>query len=129
MSQGELPMRVVGLVLLCDPDGALRCLLRDDVGLGDAFAPGRAFTSILDLASFSKGLNFLTTLRAQPVLDDWELQIRIGSMPQTMHLVGSVIPDGLLIVAAPQRQHLDRLCAEVAETAEELTESSRMQLR
>jgi signal transduction histidine kinase len=46
-----------------------------------------------------------------------------------MHLVGSVIPDGLLIVAAPQRQHLDRLCAEVAETAEELTESSRMQLR
>lgn len=129
MSQRELSMQVVGLALLCDPDGTLRCLLRDDVGLGDAFAPGRAFTSILDLGSFNKGLNFLTTLRAQPVLDDWELQIQIGSKPQTMHWVGRVIPDGLLIVAAPQRQHLDRLCAEVAETAEELTESSRRQLR
>jgi len=53
MSQRELPMQVVGLALLCDPDGTLRCLLRDDIGLGDAFAPGRAFTSILDLGSFS----------------------------------------------------------------------------
>lgn len=129
MSQRELPMRVVGLALLCDPDGTLCCLLRDDVGLGDAFTPGRAFTAILDLASFHKGLNFLATLRTQPVLNDWELQIRIGIKPQTMHWVGRATPDGLLIVAAPQRQHLDRLCAEVAETAEKLTESSRKQLR
>jgi two-component system OmpR family sensor kinase len=129
MSQGDLPIPVVGLALLCNPDGTLRCLLRDDVGVGEVFVPGRAFTSILDLGSFSKGLTFLATLLAQQAVDDWELQILIGSKPHTMHLVGRVTSDGLLIVAAPRRQHQERLCAEVAETAEGLTESSRLRLR
>ena len=129
MSQRDVPMPAAGLALLCNPDGTLRCLLRDDVGLREAFVPGRTFTSILDLGSFHKGLDFFATLRAQQAVDDWELQILLGSKPHTMHVLGRVTPDGLLIVATPWRQHLERLCAEVAETAEELTESSRLRVR
>lgn len=129
MSQGNVPMPVMGLALLCNPDGTLRSLLRDDVGLGEAFVPGRAFTSILDPGSFNKGLNFFATLRAQQAVDDWELHIRLGNKSQTMHLSGRVTPDGLLIVAALWEQHLTRLCAEVAETTAELTEPSRVQVR
>jgi signal transduction histidine kinase len=129
MSQRNMPMQVVGLALLCNPDGTLRDLLRDNVGLKEAFVPGRAFTSILDLGSFNKGLNFLAMLWAQQAVDDWELQIRLGSKPQTLYLLGRVTPDGLLIVATPWRQHLNRLCAEVVETAGELTEASRQRVR
>jgi two-component system OmpR family sensor kinase len=129
MSQRDVPLPVVGLALLCNPDGTLRSLLRDDIGLGAAFVPGRAFTSILDLGSFHKGLTFFATLWAHQVVDDWELQIRLENKPHTMHVRGRVTPEGLLIVAAPWRQHLERLCAEVAETAEELTDSSRLRGR
>ena len=129
MSQRDLPVPVIGLALLCNPDGTLRSLLRDDIGLGEAFVPGRAFTSILDLGSFNKGLNFLATLRAHQAADNWELQILLRNKPQTMHLAGRVIPDGLLIVATPWYQHLARLCAEVAETAEGLTALSRLQIQ
>jgi hypothetical protein len=44
-------------------------------------------------------------------------------------VLGRVTPEGLLIVATPWRQHLARLCAEVAETAEELTDASRLRVR
>jgi two-component system, OmpR family, sensor kinase len=129
MSQSDVPLPVGGLALLCNPDGTLRALLRDDVGLGAAFVPGRAFTSLLDLGSFHKGLTFFATLRAHQVVDDWELQIRLENKPHTMHVLGRVTPEGLLIVATPWRQHLARLCAEVAETAEELTDASRLRVR
>ena len=129
MSQRDVPLPVVGLALLCNPDGTLRSLLRDDLGLGAAFVPGRAFTSLLDLGSLHKGLTFLATLRAHQVVDDWELQIRLENKSHTMHVLGRVTPEGLLIVAAPWRQHLERLWAAVAETAEALTDSSRLRVR
>jgi hypothetical protein len=129
MSQRDVPLPVVGLALLCNPDGTLRALLRDNVGLGAAFVPGQAFTSLLDLGSFHKGLTFFATLRAHQVVDDWELQILLENKPHTMHVLGRVTPEGLLIVATPWRQHLARLCAEVAETAEELTDASRLRVR
>ena len=129
MSQSDVPLPVVGLALLCNPDGTLRALLRDNVGLGAAFVPGQAFTSLLDLGSFHKGLTFFATLRAHQVVDDWELQILLENKPHTMHVLGRVTPEGLLIVATPWRQHLARLCAEVTETAEELTDASRLRVR
>jgi two-component system, OmpR family, sensor kinase len=129
MSQSDVPLPVGGLALLCNPNGTLRTLLRDDVGLGAAFVPGRAFTSLLDPGSFHKGLTFFATLRAHQVVDDWELQIRLENKPHTMHVLGRVTPEGLLIVATPWRQHLARLCAEVVETAEELTAASRLRVR
>lgn len=120
-SQRDVPMPVIGLALLCNPDGTLHALLRDDVGLGAGFVPGRAFTSILDLGSFRKGLDFFATLRAHQVTDAWELQIRVGNKPQTIYLLGRVLQDGFLMVATPWYQQLDRLCAEVAEATEGLT--------
>lgn len=116
---------VVGLVVLCNPDGTLRRLLRDDIGLGEAFVPDRALTSILDVGSFHKGLNFLAALRAGQVRDEWELHILVRGTPRPMHVVGGATPDGLVVIATSSRQHLERVCAEIAETAEELTEVSR----
>lgn len=127
MRQSNRPMPVVGLMLLCHLDGTLRSLLWDDVGLGTAFIPGRAFTSLLDPGSLHKGLTFLATLHTDQAIDDWELQMLLENKPHTMHMRGRVTPEGLLIVAAPWGQHLEHLCATVAVTAADLTDASRLQ--
>jgi len=45
------PGRVEGVVLLCSPDGVIREVFLDGIGLGSRLAPGRFFSSLVEAAS------------------------------------------------------------------------------
>ncbi len=84
-----------GIALLCDIQGTIQHVIRDELDLGDRIAPGRPLTLVVDRASFKKALNFLVTLREQKAVFDWEMNITLDGPKRnetvTLHFAGGVI--------------------------------------
>jgi signal transduction histidine kinase len=91
-------VQALGIALLCDVQGTIQHVIRDELNLGDRIAPGRSFTLVVDRASFKKALNFLVTLREQKAVFDWEMNITLDGPERnetvTLHFAGGLI-DGL----------------------------------
>lgn len=67
------PKSPPSLALLCDPQGMIVEVLRNDLDL--PAAPGRLFSRLVDVASQFKALAFLEELRSQAAAFDWELNL------------------------------------------------------
>jgi two-component system, OmpR family, sensor kinase len=89
-----------GIALMCDLQGAVIEVVRDELGLGDRLAPGRAFTEIADDESQEKARLFLATLRFQGAAFDWELNVGLGGRTSTLHFAGGRMGERALIVGA-----------------------------
>lgn len=89
-----------GLATLCDLQGTILDVLRDDLGIADLLAPGRPLSLVVDRGSLSKALSFLVDLRAQGVALGWELNVPTADATTTLQFAGVATEGGLLIVAA-----------------------------
>ncbi len=90
-----------GLALLCDAEGIILRVVRDELGLGTRARPGQPFTRMLDRGSLTKGLNFLAELRSKEAVFDWEMNVpRDSADVVTLHFAGGRSSDGILIVGA-----------------------------
>lgn len=96
----ELDGQTPGITLLCDAQGAIVRVIRDDLGIANAVAPGQPLTLLVDRGSFRKALNFLIELRTQGAAFDWELNIPIAGQVTTLHVTGVVNDDQIWIVGA-----------------------------
>ncbi|MFW6097821.1 MAG: sensor histidine kinase [Chloroflexota bacterium] len=95
-----------GLALLCDQDGVILRVLRDELGAGGEQLVGRPLTRVVDEGSVRKALSFLIALRQQEAVFDWELNVPIGGAIQTLHFAGGAVGGRLLIVAAANGAHM-----------------------
>jgi signal transduction histidine kinase len=91
----DLGVQASGIALMCDTQGTIQYVIRDELNLGDRIAPGRPLTLVVDRASFQKALNFLVTLREQKAAFDWEMNITVdgseGDETMTLHFAGGLI--------------------------------------
>lgn len=92
------PSQPSGMALLCDVNGVIRQVIRNDLGL--ACAAGQSLSELVDRQSFAKLLNMLVELRKQGAICGWELNFTIAGELVPLHLGGAVLPDGLLVIAA-----------------------------
>jgi signal transduction histidine kinase len=93
--------QIPGLALLCDAEGIILRVVRDELGLEARTRPGQPFTRMLDRGSLTKGLNFLAELRSKEAVFDWEMNVpRDSADIVTLHFAGGRSGDGILIVGA-----------------------------
>jgi signal transduction histidine kinase len=87
-----------GLALLCDLQGLILRVLRNDLDLKKA-APGQLFFGLVEAASRAKAMNLLTELKSQGAVLDWEMNIPAAGGIRSLHFAGGLAGDYLLITA------------------------------
>lgn len=93
-----------GIALLCDIDGTVRQVIRDELGATEKLSLGRPLTLWVDRASRQKALNFLVEVRAREAVFDWELNVPLDDGHIiTLHFAGGVTNGELLIIGAKSR--------------------------
>ncbi len=90
----------MGIALLCDSQGMVLKVLRDELGIGDRISPGQPWSALVDRGSLKKALNFLVELRERGAVFDWEMNVPHEDRVITLHVVGVELEDYLLIVGA-----------------------------
>lgn len=126
----ELPVedKRIGLALLCDRDGIVLSVVRDDLGLG-AEIVGRLFTLVVDRGSMSKALSFLIELREKGATFNWELNVPLHGEVHTLHVAGSRVEEKMLIVAAADGKEMLALYEEMMRIGNEQANALRSALK
>ena len=113
----EIP---AGFAVLCDLQGIVARVLRDNLALGERIAPGQTLTRLVDRGSLSKALSFLVEIKAQGATFDWEMNVAVGETMSdegqstlTLHFTGGVMAETLLIAGAASSQSALQLYAEL----------------
>lgn len=57
--------QTTGVAVLCDQQGRIIEVIRDELGLEERIASGQSFPRLVDQANMKKSLNFLVELRSQ----------------------------------------------------------------
>ena len=92
--------RSQGLVLICDRDGGVRELMRDDLGLALRVPPVTHLNDLLDPGSWLKLAGFLAELKSQGAAFDWEISGTVKGVLVPLHFSGTELDGGYLIMAA-----------------------------
>ncbi|EDN69789.1 periplasmic sensor signal transduction histidine kinase [Beggiatoa sp. PS] len=92
--------QAIGISLLCNPQGKIIEIIRNDLEINVEMLKGQLFTSILDKACLDKTFNFLTELRTKGAAFDWVLTLPINKKLIPLHFVGSMSDNLLFIVGA-----------------------------
>lgn len=98
-----------GIALLCDRQGTVRELVRDELDLAERIAPGRPLAELVDPAVREKLERFLATAQAEKAVFDWEITVPLDQELVPLHFAGAMSGDGFLIVAARSRNGLARV--------------------
>ena len=106
-------MQTPGIILLCDCDGKIREVRRDDFGLTDAFRPGVPLSIAVDRDSLGKALSFLREIREQGSAVDWAMNVTVAEELVTLTFLGVAQEERWLIVAAYNQDDAARLYEEV----------------
>ena len=78
----------VGIALLCDSQGRILRVIRDQLGLEDAFVPDRFFPALVDRESTAKSLSFLEEIRTHGAAFNWTLNCAIADQIVSIYFAG-----------------------------------------
>jgi signal transduction histidine kinase len=119
-----------GIALLCEPDGTVREIVRDGLGIAGRIQPGRLLVDMVDKACVEKAEAFLDTLRRQLAAFNWEINVPVGDgRPTPLHFAGGATQDGFLIVGARSRSGVARFYEELIRINNEQTNALRTALK
>lgn len=118
-------MQTPGIILLCDHDGKILDVRRDNFGLTNVFRPGVPFSIAVDRDNFGKALSFLRELREQGSAFDWSMNVMMAEELVTLTFFGIAQENQFMIVAAYSQDDATRLCEELMEIGSEQTNSLR----
>jgi signal transduction histidine kinase len=114
-----------GFALLCDTDGNLTKILGDSFNLGAELHPGMPFTRLAARGALAKVLSFLTEIKTKGAAYDWEINLVFGDRVQTMHLVGGLFQEQLLIAGDVNSQRVLQLLESIMQINNEQTNALR----
>ncbi|MGM0532024.1 MAG: hybrid sensor histidine kinase/response regulator [Bacteroidota bacterium] len=89
-----------GFALLCNQEGMIEQVVRDDLGLGDETPEETLFIDLMDPGSRIKSMNFLHAIKSKEVAFDHQLNVWTGDILRTLSFVGVRLKDKLLVIAA-----------------------------
>ena len=115
-----------GFALLCERDGTIREVLRDDVlrddvprdgvELGKQLAAGGPLSllDVVDPGSREKAVLFLNALQQSGAVFDWEINVPVGKRLHAFYFAGAGIQSGFLILASVGRPEVTNLFEDMA---------------
>jgi signal transduction histidine kinase len=121
--------QTLGIALLCDLEGKIRKIIRDELGITETIQPDQLITLMVDRGSLSKALSFLTQLRANGAEFDWELNVPVNGQATSLHFAGGVIEENLLIVGAKTSSDVLSLYRELMEINNEQINALRQETK
>ena len=89
-----------GIALLCDPQGTIREVLYDTLGVSESKLVGKPLTQLINRGSLDKLLNFLVELRKYNATFDWEMNVQVRDKILPLHFVGILKGEQMLVVGA-----------------------------
>ena len=94
-------MKVIkGCAYLCEFNGTVCEVLRDDFSITKNHAVEKLFTSLLDEESTIKALDFLMEIREKRVAFDYRLNFQIENSVKSLYFLGVNLTDKTLIIGA-----------------------------
>ena len=96
----QASQETTGIAVLCDTEGMVLKVLRDDLGIGEHVACDQPWSALMDRGSLKKALNFLVELRDKGAAFDWEMNVPGQDGPMTLHFVGVELDSCLLVIGA-----------------------------
>ncbi len=104
-----------GVAFLCDDQGKILKIVRDELGLADWIVPGKWLGIVVERQSLGKMLNFMVELRSRGTAFDWQLNVPIAGQIIDLNFAGATFDDKLLILAAKTRDGVMQLYEELAQ--------------
>jgi signal transduction histidine kinase len=117
-----------GLALVCDLQGLILQVLRNDLNLEKA-AKGQLFFGLVDSADRSKAMNFLTEIKSQGAILDWEMNVPAAQGIVTLHFAGGLAGESLLITAGVNDTLATRIYEDLFSINNEQTDRLRAALK
>ncbi|MEX2672769.1 MAG: GGDEF domain-containing protein [Phycisphaeraceae bacterium] len=103
-----------GIAIICDTQGGVRQILRDDLNLVAPPQPIANFTTLFDRASSAKAAQFLAAVIAQGAAFDWQLNACLKNRMTMLHFFGSASDTGLLLLGVRSSENIVRFQDEMS---------------
>ena len=94
------PKSNIGIVLLCNLDGSVTEVVRDETGLLEKSSCGKSLSTIVERGSLAKALNFIIDIKTYGAAFDWQLGVSVSGNVEILNFAGVLWNAKLLIVAA-----------------------------
>jgi two-component system, OmpR family, sensor kinase len=114
-----------GIVLLCDGDGNVRRVVRDDLGLSVRVYAGSHVNDLVDLGVREKISGFWEELRTHEAAYNWEITVPVDGTLLPLQFAGARLEATYLVVAARYRTDLAYFNEELARINNEQTNALR----
>lgn len=116
-----------GAAFILNESGVVVEILRDDIRFFENSNENPLFTSLIDSQSIQKALNMVETLKISGSVFKWELQCRTSAHTdyERLNFSGIKTVDGLIIVAAPYQQSIEKYFDELMKINNEHVNSIR----
>ena len=88
-----------GMVVLCDAEGVVQRVLRDDLHLEGELHVGQHIERIVDEGSREKWRNMMSALAEHGAVYGWEINLRTADRSLSVHFAGTPSNDGVLLIA------------------------------
>jgi signal transduction histidine kinase len=119
----------IGVVFLCDLDGTVLEVIRDELGLADRIHTGKSLSTIVERGSLGKSLNFIVEIKSKGAAFDWQLGVPILDLVEVLSFAGALWNERLLIVAAKTADGLEKLVNELTQMGNEQINSLRSAMK
>lgn len=101
------------IALVCDQQGLIQKVVRDELGLPKRLCGGQTFVELVDHQSVVKAKYFLTTLRAHGKVYGWQFNVLLADRMVPLYFCGTAVDDHLLIAGATSFVAASSLCEEL----------------
>ncbi len=91
---------IKGFALLCDSQGVIKNILRDDFGLANSNPNGKLFINLVDPSARKQSLDFMLEIRQRKISFDHRLDMGINNNTYSIYFIGLQLMDDLLIIGA-----------------------------
>jgi signal transduction histidine kinase len=92
--------QIKGLALLCNLNGLIHQVMRNDFDLDEAKLNNKLFTNIIDEGTRNKSLNFLLEIKTKKIAFDYQLNVFIDEVLKTLYFIGIQLQENVLIIGA-----------------------------
>lgn len=92
--------KVKGCAFLCNENGIIQQVLRDDFGITKTNCTGKLFTTIIDEDSVDKSLNLILESKNNNIAFDYRLDVHFGNKPRSIYFLGVHLGNQLLLIGA-----------------------------
>ena len=92
--------KVKGCAFLCDFNGKINNVLRDDFDFSKLSPGGKLFTSLIEKQSIEHALNLITEIKEKNVAFDYRLNINYNKRIRSLYFLGVCLDKQMLLIGA-----------------------------